>query len=160
MKLYHASPIKNLKIIEPQRTLSKDLYIGDFVFATPSKAMAAMYLAPKAAGTILINAFNSEPYAIVNSNPEDFKKVDTGGSIYVVDSELFETSPQVGLEETELVSKLAVKPVAEEYYKTSLEAMQKFSVKLFFAEGKLFEDIMYAEDHGLKILSKLQPYKY
>lgn len=49
--LYHASAQKNLKVLKPQRTLFHDEYIGDFVFATSDRRMAAMYLATKGVPT-------------------------------------------------------------------------------------------------------------
>lgn len=51
--LYHSSTEKDLRVISPQRTLSKDKYIGDFVFATADPAYSAMYLVPKGLKTLM-----------------------------------------------------------------------------------------------------------
>lgn len=51
--LYHASSDTNLTIIVPKRTISKDIYIGDFVFATQDKRLVAMYLVAKGNATIM-----------------------------------------------------------------------------------------------------------
>ena len=64
MKLYHASPIKNLKLIKPQKTISHDKYIGDFVFATKYKKLALMYMLPKGF-PILMNVKSKNPYVVI-----------------------------------------------------------------------------------------------
>ncbi len=64
MELYHASPIKNLKLIKPQKTISHNKYIGDFVFATKYKKLALMYMLPKGF-PILMNAQSKNPYVVI-----------------------------------------------------------------------------------------------
>lgn len=51
--LYHASSHKNLPVIKPQKTLSKDIYIGEYVFATSNPKLAAMYLVTLGTRTIM-----------------------------------------------------------------------------------------------------------
>ena len=157
--LFHASAVKGLKVLNPKRTLSKDKYIGDFVFATPSKPMASMYLAPREGGTILIEAFNDEPYAVINNTSKKFQQVDRGGSIYTVSSTSFSKTPQEELIGPELVSILPVVPISEKVYDTSLSAMKEQNVKVFFVNNDLFHKIQSAKDHGIEILSTLTPYQ-
>jgi len=156
--LYHASTIRGLKIIETKRTSSKDKYVGDYVFATPDKRMASMYLSPKEGGTILINTYGGEPYAVIQNNETDFKKVDKGGSIYELPADNFIDTPQKELKGTELVSLQPITPLSEQIFRTSLDAMQEMGVKVYFVEGRLFEDIQNAKGRGLDVLSKLKPY--
>jgi hypothetical protein len=157
--LYHASENNELELIKPRRTLSKDAYIGDYVFATPDKRIAAMYLAPRAGGTILINTFNGEPYAVINNNAENFIKVDHGGAIYTVSSEAFTETPQAELVGTELIATKPVKPLSKEIFTTSIKAMQQMQVHIFFVEDPHhFAAIQNAKDHGWEILSGLTPY--
>ena len=144
--------------MQPRRALSRDVYIGDYVFATPDKRVAAMYLAPKSGGTILINTFDGEPYAIINNNVETFKKVDKGGSIYTVPAESFKPTIQEGLEETERISKVPVRPIGSQDYPTSLEAMSGMGVHVYFVDNQTFDRIMSAKDHGLSIIRTLHPY--
>lgn len=157
--LYHASTNKSLKRLEPQRSLSKDKYIGDYVFATPDRRMSIMYLVPGAAGAISINTFNGEPYAFINGTPEQFEKVDHGGAIYKVQSEQFNETPQQELIGTEYVSVAPVPIVSKEKFSTAADAMRKNGVKLyFFEDDEMFQKLISADDHGLKLLQSIKPY--
>lgn len=158
--LYHASTNKELTVLTPQRTLSKDEYIGDFVFATPDRRMAAMYLAPREGGTILIETFSREPYAVINNTPENFKRVDHGGAIYKVSAESFSDTPQEEVAGTELVSRDSVPILSKEIFATSLEAMREAGVNVYFLGDTEFQRVQSAKDHGWEILSELKPYDF
>jgi hypothetical protein len=159
MPLYHASTEKNLSIIKPQRTLSHDTYIGDYVFAASNKAYAAMYLAPKGMPQLL-NAFDGKPYLVINGNIATFRDKDAGGAIYEVPSDTFNGTPQVELAETELVSTQSVVPLNKEVFNTALGAFNNMNIPIYFVDNTVYEKIKQAEDHGFAILQNLEPHEY
>jgi len=157
MFLYHASQIKNLKIIKPQRTLSNNQYIGDFVFATKDIKLATMYLATKGLYTLMET--DNEPHIVIVSDVKDYLKNDKGGAIYTLPSEGFIKTPQKGLEKYELVSKKAIKPVDIKVYAKSLDAMKEMGIKIYFVDMDTFNKIN-QPNKGQKIISSLKSYKY
>lgn len=154
--LYHASPLKNLKIIQPKKTLSRDIYIGDYVFATSNIRLAAMYLATKGIA-ILLNVKSPKPTIVIRSNPREYISNDKGGAIYAVSDRTFKKSPQEGLEDSEMVSGVSVKPISRQVYSSSLDAMKEKGIVIYFVDEKVFNDIVEAKDES-KILKKLNPY--
>ncbi len=156
--LYHASNDPNFSQLEPREESSRFSNEGPLVFATPDKAVAAMFLAPKDGGSVEISKFNDQSVIIINNKIENFKKKDRGGAIYTLPSETFTTDSTTGMKETEWVSKVPVKILSKEMYKTSLEAMKQLGVRVYFVNDKTFKSIQSSDDHGWEILSKLKPY--
>ena len=154
--LYHASPDKNLAIIRPQRTLSKDVYTGDYVFATADKGLAAMYLATKGIAT-LMNPGASKPRIIICADPEAYAQRDSGGAIYTVPADTFAQSPQLGLEDTEMVSQHDIVPLNKEVYDSSLAAMKTFGIQVYFVNQEVFGQIMATREED-KIAAELDAY--
>lgn len=155
--LYHASPLKNLTLIHSKRTISRDVYIGDFVFATSDKRLSAMYLATKGI-EILLDVDSDAPTIVICDKPDNYLKHDKGGAIYVLPSDTFIKSPQLGLEKYELVSKTAVEPRGKVVYKYSLDAMKEVGVVIYFVGQKMFDNLVQAKNEK-SFLKKPSPYK-
>jgi len=153
--LYHASPHKNLHVIKPQHTLSRDVYIGDYVFATANKKLAVMYLATKGLYTIM--EAGKKPYIIIRSSPKSYMAHDMGGAIYELQSEGFTQTPQAGLEQYELVSKQVVKPLRKTIYGKSLDAMLAAGITIYFVTHKTLDQLLSC-DEVAKMLPDLVPY--
>lgn len=141
----------------PQRALSKNTYIGDFVFATSNKAYAAMYLAPKGRA-MLLNTFHGVPSLVVSGSVEEFLNADKGGAIYEIPPDSFADTPQTELANTELVSSVPVVPLRKEIFDTSLQALRQMNVPVYFVDDALFDTIKDADDHGRAVLQGLEPY--
>lgn len=158
MKLYHASPVKNLKILEPKRTISNDKYIGDFVFATRYRKLALMYMLPKGF-PILMNIKSSKPYVVLCGNAEDILKKDTGGALYVLSTKSFSKTPQSGLSDYEMVSKKTVNPLNETDYKSTIKALASESIEIYFVDSNTFEKLIFnpEQDSMVKTLIKFKP---
>ena len=133
--LYHASPKKHLTEIQTKRTLSRDLYIGDFVFATSDVRLAAMYLATKG-NAILVNVKTKKPTIVICNNAKDYLLNDKGGAIYRVPGNTFIKSPQEGLEDSEMVSEVGVTPIDTQVYLSSLDAMKEMGITIYFVNEK------------------------
>ncbi|MDR0956235.1 MAG: hypothetical protein LBM73_03875 [Candidatus Nomurabacteria bacterium] len=129
--LYHASPIKNLCLIRPRKTLSKNRYIGDFVFATDNLILAAMYLAPKGR-TAWLNPAAHPPRLTVDDSPENFAAADQGGAIYVLPADKFEPTPQRELDDLEFVSRTPIRPLRKMVFASCREAFEQFGIELKF----------------------------
>lgn len=154
--LYHASPVRDLKLIQPKRTLSRDVYIGDYVFATADKRLAAMYLATRGNAT-LMNVATAVPTIVICNNLKDYLAHDQGGAIYKVPAATFEETPQEGLQTSELVSKVAVKPLDKTIYKYSIDAMRDMGIAIYFVSKEVFDSLAQTKDEA-KILESLQPF--
>ena len=139
--LYHSSTEKDLRVISPQRTLSKDKYIGDFVFATADPAYSAMYLVPKGLKT-LMHSSTDDRWIVICSDPEEFRRIDKGGAIYGLSSDGFIKSPQVELGETEMVCRKEAPILDKKVYSTALEALRKQGVAVYFAGESEFQEVL------------------
>jgi hypothetical protein len=136
--LYHASTNPDLKVLEPQRTLSNDKYIGDFVFATADKILAAMYLLPKGYGSIL-DTDTKPPQILIRADETEVRAKDKGGAIYTVDASDFSESPQKDLIALEKVSDKPIIPISKEIFKNSFDALNKLGIEVEFIDQKTFD---------------------
>lgn len=155
--LYHSSPNKHLTKIHPQKTLSNDVFIGNFVFATSDIKLAAMYLATKGNAT-LMNVKAKKPIIVICNNPKDYIDNDKGGAIYTVPASTFVKSPQEGLRDSEVVSSVTVIPIDKQVYASSLDAMQKMGITVYFVKDSVFNEIIEAKNEEI-IISKLKPFR-
>ena len=154
--LYHSSPKKQLTEIQPRRTLSGDAYIGDFVFATSDPRLAAMYLATKG-NAILLNVKTKKPRIVICNNPINYLLKDMGGAIYNIPISTFRKSPQKGLEDSEMVSEVAVIPIEKQVYARSIDAMKDMGVSVYFVNEKMFNKIVQNKEED-KIIAELRPF--
>ncbi|CAN5625949.1 hypothetical protein BH23PAT2_BH23PAT2_02560 [soil metagenome] len=155
--LYHASTNKDLTSLEPKRTLSRDVYIGDYVFATSDYRLAAMYLVTRGR-PILLNVKESIPRIVICSNAKEYIESDTGGAIYTLPGETFHKTPQEGLEDSELVSEVAVKTVSKKVYETSLAALKEAGVEIYFVGEEQFDGIL-SNKNEAEIVTRFSPYQ-
>ena len=154
--LYHTSTNKDLEVIEPQRTLSSNVYIGDYVFATSNHKLAAMYLVAR--GTpILLNIKTAMPHLIICANPEEYRIRDRGGAIYTIPAESFHKTPQKGLEDSGLVSEVAITPISKKVYETSIEALREEGVEIYFVSKEQFDEIVNKKNEA-EIIARLTAY--
>lgn len=148
---------KDLTVLEPQRTLSKDEYIGNYVFATKNRLYALMYLAPNAAGTKLMEV-HGNPYMVINGTVEAYQKLDKGGAIYSLPYSSFEESPQAELGDSEYVSRTSVTPLGKETYDSSLTALLDAGVAVYFMDDVAFAKIVDAGVDSRAALKEFEPY--
>jgi hypothetical protein len=141
MVLYHASQQKDLAIIQPKRTLSRDKYIGDFIFATPHKTLALMYLVPKGFAT-LMNYDKNPPSIVICAAKDELARRDTGGAIYELSPENFKQSPQVELRQDEMASRQPEKPKSSEVYGSALDALSSHGITIEFTDQAGFEKLL------------------
>lgn len=141
MILYHASSNKNLKLITPQPTMSNDVLIGNYVFATEYLLLAIMYLANKGV-PVMMNPEKDNPTIVISANEKDYINNDIGGAIYELDGEHFKETPQEDLSDFEKVSTTPIKPMSCTDYASSLKAMQDFGIKIYFVDEEQFKNLI------------------
>jgi hypothetical protein len=158
VKLYHASPIKNLKLIKPQKTISHNKYIGDFVFATKYKKLALMYMLPKGF-PILMNAQSKNPYVVICASVEKILKRDGGGALYILPDSLFRQTPQIELNEYEMVSEDSIIPLGEEDYDCVTNELVRENINIYFADSDTFNKLILnpKQDTMVQALDKYLP---
>jgi|ETNmetMinimDraft_21_1059911.scaffolds.fasta_scaffold04597_2 hypothetical protein len=150
--LYHASPIKNIKEFEPRNEVPRYDGEANLVFATPKEALAAMFLAPRDF-SIEIAMYDSKYVIFIEADEEAYDQKDTGGAIYELPTESFETDAQHGMGAVEWYSKVAVKPLAKTVYESSIEAMDRFGVTRHFVNSDMMNRIRQDPANALNILS-------
>lgn len=155
--LYHASKSSSIEKFEPRIGKRRDENEGAQVFATPSKAMATIFLVETDDSWTQSGAMDGAPYIII-SDRERFEKLDTGGTIYSLPSDNFESDPEKGLRELEYASKEEVEPVDSEFFPSALDAMLENGVKVYFVDENTFEAIQTASDHGEAIVKSMTPF--
>lgn len=138
--LYHASTSTDIEEFEPRNNSPR--YSGEvnLVFATPSEALAAMFLAP-ADIPIEISIYGDEYVLFIESDRKTFQKKDRGGAIYTLPTDSFETDNVHGMKEIEWYSKVPVRPIAKKIYNTSVEAMDKYNIKRYFVSHQTMDKI-------------------
>ena len=156
MLLYHSSTITSLALLKPQKTLSNDRYIGDFIFATANKTLALMYLTPKGIAT-LMNPDGSHPDIVICSTIEEFLKKDKGGAVYKLPDQGFSETPQKSLSNYEMVSRNVVKPINKTIYESTLKALTQAKIEIRFTDKNTFASLIHnpAQD---KLIQELPLY--
>lgn len=154
--LYHASKNNNLVQLDP-RTEGEKFADHPLLFATPYKALAAMFLAPKGL-PLEVSRFGDRYALLVQGDSTEFIANDDGGTIYSIPSDTFETSQELQMPDTEYVSSQTVTPIIREEYTTAIEAMQSLGVSVYFIDETTMHAIRNAEDHGEAIIAGLQAY--
>lgn len=156
MILYHASQHKTLKALKPQRTLSNDKYIGDFVFATANRTMAIMYLVPPGIAT-LMNPDKNNPNIVICATVDEFTNRDHGGTIYELPSDSFADTPQEGLSEYEMVSSIPVQPLHKTTFDSSLKALLSAGIQVRFIDEPTFKSLL-GNPNQEKMFKQIKPY--
>ncbi|MCA9367262.1 hypothetical protein KC887_03295 [Candidatus Kaiserbacteria bacterium] len=154
--LYHASRSGEIDVFEPRIGKRRDENEGTQVFATPSKAMATIFLVDTDDSWTQSGAMDHVPYIII-SDRERFESLDQGGYIYSLPSDTFETDLEKGLRELEYTSTVSVKPIGQEFVPKALQAMIENGVKVYFVDQDTWRAIQESEEHGEKIVSMLTP---
>lgn len=158
MNLYHSSPIKGLKVIQPQRTICNDEYTCDFVFATKYKKLALMYMLPKGVYILMNINYSSKPYVLICGREEDVIKLDKGGSLYTFSDKGFIKTPQEKLDDYEMVSEQPVMPIKEIVYDKTIDVLMKIGVSIYFVNKKTFDLLMRSPKQD-SLVEKLTKYK-
>lgn len=156
--LYHASRSGDVAKFEPRIGKRRDEDEGAQIFATPSKAMATIFLVDSDDSWTRSGSVDGVPYIII-SDRERFETLDHGGYIYSVPSDSFESDPDKGLGELEYTSTESVKPTGSEYLPSALDAMIKSGVKVYFVDTETWAAIQTSDDYGKEILATLEPVK-
>jgi hypothetical protein len=151
--LYHGSPNTAIEILEPREESPGHKLPGKYVFATQHKELAAMFLAPKVA-PMQMSQFGSQYILIAQCTDQTYKSADQGGAIYELPPITFQQGP-TDMPDIEWFSNTSVKPSNKEAFITSLDAMQKCDVKVYFVDADTYNAIQKAEDHGWDVLQSL-----
>ena len=154
--LYHASKNPEVAVFEPRAEKIRNQNEGPKIFATPSRAMASIFLVDTDDSWVASGATNDIPFIIV-SDEERFRASDTGGTIYSLPPTTFETDPLKGLRELEWTSAEPVTPTESEYIPSALADMLKHGVRVYFVNKETYNEIQNAPDHGESIVKSLTP---
>ena len=135
--LYHGSPVRGLKVLEPRNICKRSKDEGKMVFASPFIEFSSMFL----------NRLNDMHSCGVSfSGPHCFicKKSswnDTGGSIYELPSDSFSYDSNKGRGYLEWTSTESVNALKETVFESAAEAMMSLGVQLFFVDDDEFKEV-------------------
>lgn len=154
--LYHASENRDIAEFIPQKRHVRDPNEGPVIFATPSRAVASIFMVPDDDSWGMSGLQSNVPYKIIGDS-DRYRKLDHGGAIYHLPPNTFDMDPNKGLRQYEWTSKVPVKPIGKEIFESGFNAMLEFGVQVYIVDKDIFESIKISkEDHGLKILLGLQ----
>lgn len=151
--LYHGSPHKSIKELEPRRKYFRDPKEGPKIFATQELSLATCFLLE---GITSSGLFGDTPYAVIIGDREEIIKNDKGGHIYVLPSDKFESDPHKGLREYEWTTDQRVEPIKTIEYKSAVDAMIKNGVQVYFVDKATHQKIRNSKDHGFSILNDME----
>ena len=154
--LFHASRNPNIERFEPRAEKTRDQDEGPKIFATPSRAMASIFLADTDDSWVESGTVDDALYVVI-SDEVRFRKLDNGGAIYSLPLTTFETNPEKGLRELEWTSAETVIPRGKEIVPSALDDMLKHGVQVYFVDKTIFDQIQNAPDHGESIVKSLTP---
>ena len=150
--LYHASSNKNITLFVPRAEKMRDSEEGPRVFATPSYAMATIFIVNTDGSWANSGSVSGVPYIVV-SDEARFKSLDTGGAIYSLSPDTFKNDPNKGLGPLEWTSAESVVPTDTEEFSSGLDAMLESGVQVYFVDKETYGRIQKSSDYGISILN-------
>lgn len=152
--LYHASPSGDITVFTPRAESTRDPNEGPRVFATPSKALATVFVVKTDDSWANSGTISDVPYMIISDRAR-FDSLDTGGYIYSLPTDTFENDPSKGLGELEWTSAVPVVPTNKEYFKSGLDAMLDAGVQVYFLDAETYARFKSDPDHMAENLNAL-----
>lgn len=151
---YHASPNRNIEVLEPRADSVRDENEGPVVFASPDKANVTKFIVPSDDSWTRKMCFG-DVHVHVISDRERYEQADKGGTIYHLSPETFEHDENRGGGSSEWTSRVAVKPTEKEEYESGLQVQLENGVQVFFVDNETFKKIDQSEDHGNALIKGL-----
>lgn len=134
---YHASTNGDIQVFTPRAERVRDASEGPQVFATPSKALATVFIVKTDDSWANSGTISGVPYMII-SDRERFETLDIGGYIYELPPETFTNDATKGLGHLEGTSAVPVVPTGKEYFKSGLDAMLDAGVQVYFLDKETY----------------------
>ena len=153
--LYHASPNKNLEVLEPRAETVRDKKEGPVVFASPDKAGVTKFLVPSSDSWTMKMRFDDVHIHVI-SDRRRYEEADKGGAVYHLSPDTFKLDATKSGGRTEWTSKIALKPIDKEEYKSGLQAQLDNGVQVFFVDKDTFDKLKRSDDHEDAMLRNLE----
>lgn len=154
--LYHGSIDRNIQEFKPEMGKYLQRVEEPGIFATPSKEVALAFARPKVCPAAVGSYNGGKTWHIVISDKEKFLESDHGGAIYYLPPETFVLNPESKLAGgNEYISRKEVRPIKKEEYESSLEAMIKAGIEVYFVDRDTFDKFKKAKN-GRLILEQLE----
>jgi hypothetical protein len=154
-EFYHASPNGDIAEFVPLAESMRDPAEGPQVFATPSRAMATIFLVKTDDSWANSGSIDDVPYMII-SDEARYRAADTGGYVYTLPPESFVNDPKKGLGPLEWTSSVKVIPAKKEFYPSAVEAMIDAGVQVYFTDLEAYRKIQNDIDHISEYLYALE----
>jgi hypothetical protein len=154
--LYHGSPNGDIEEFTPRVSLGSGEKHGAQVYASDSLAVACMFTC-KPGRSWSAGTHNGETFAVLPMTREEFLEKDKGGYIYKFDSDTFSTEEGRGMGNKEWASSVAVKPVEIIRIESSLEAMIKSGVQVYFVNPQVYDAALLARKNSWEIVKDMKP---
>lgn len=154
--LYHGSSNSSLNILVPKAITVRDSKEGLVVFATQARARASLFIVPSDDSWTNKSCFNGVNYHLI-ADKDRFLKLDKGGAIYTLNSDDFTTNSKA----KEWVSTIPVKPIGKEVFKSGIDAMNKYGVKVIYCDFEFlqkYQELISKDkvNEALKVLKDLE----
>lgn len=155
--LYHGSLIGDLELIEPRIGTGEGEAYGARVYATQDIATALIFTAHITCDWSMGILNDNSMYVVIPMTRAEFELVDTGGYIYELPSDSFDTDPGRGLGYKEYASPVSVVPKGHIHIQKTLYAMIKHGVRVYFVKPEDYTEYMSTSMVIEKLLEKYTP---
>lgn len=141
--MYHASPIRRLKQIEPSKKSESSLGSTSRIFASPSPELAVVFMTSPDSlldGQYMSGSYDGLTDVVVIGDEEKFRQQERkGGSLYTISSEGFEPEEEAGRGGLVQASSKPATVLTEEEWNSAIAAMLHYGIKLCFVEKGSFQ---------------------
>lgn len=155
--LYHGSKVRGLKQLLPYPGNQREPEMGPVVFATPFFDYATCFMGETRGKRVIINKWGAHSeYVLICSDEERYRREDTGGSVYKVNSPGFTFDENRGGGYDEWISREPVAVIEEVRFDSVLDAMIENFVQVYFVTRVQFQEMHDLSHHGLEFLEKME----
>ncbi len=152
--LYHGSPRGDIDEFIPRVSRGTGESYGPQVYASHDIATAIIFTATVKKTWSSGNS-NNVSFVVIPLPREDFITHDAGGFLYTLKSDTFSSDSTRGLGEREWASSVPVKPVRVERIESSLGAMIRYGVQVYFVTDEQYKRIYASKRPDIDFLRKL-----
>jgi hypothetical protein len=138
--LYHGSPNGEIDEFTPRISMGSGEKFGPKVYASDDIAVASM-MTTRLPMTWGGGVRNGEVYCYIPMTRDEFRKFDSGGWIYKLDSDAFSMVEGGGMSEKEWASEVPIRPVEKIRVESSYDEMIKHGVRMYFKGEDGYDEI-------------------
>lgn len=152
--LYHGSANGDIEIFTPRVSGGTGEAAGPQIYASQDRVIGIIFTA-NVDGSWSVCTIEGVPHVIIPMTQEDFVARDTGGYLYMLPADSFESDCKTGLGPKEWASPVPVVPSGKIRIESSLNEMEKEGVQVHFVDKERYLALIKEGKRGPEILREL-----